>query len=129
MYPKGEIMKYKESEEMYLETILLLQKENPHLHAIDVASKLGYAKSSVSRAMGLLKKNGYIEIDELGHISFTKLGKEKAQNIYERHDIITNLLIKIGANESLAEENACRIEHVITDELFDILKSFVDKNK
>ena len=118
-------MKTHESEEMYLETILLLGKKNPGVHAIDVASELGYAKSSVSRAMGLLHRKGYIEINESDEIRLTETGRAKAADIYERHRVITALLMRMGADEALAEENACRIEHVITPELFAIMKKAV----
>ena len=121
-------MKTHESEEMYLETILLLKERNPSVHAIDIAGELGYAKSSVSRAVGLLLKRGYIEINEFDEISLTAAGLAKAKDIYERHQVITSLLMRMGADEQLAEENACRIEHVITAELFEIMKNFVKEN-
>ena len=118
-------MKTHESEEMYLETILLLREKSPSVHAIDVAGELGYAKSSVSRAMGLLHKKGYITVNENDEIILTASGRKKAADIYERHKVITALLVSMGADEALAEENACRIEHVITPELFEIMKSYV----
>ncbi len=117
-------MRTHESEEMYLETILLLQKEHPSVHAIDVASELGYAKSSVSRAMGLLAARGYIVVNDSDEIILTESGLKKASDIYERHRVITKLLMRLGADAELAEENACRIEHVISPELFEILKEF-----
>ncbi len=115
-------MRSHESEEMYLETILLLKSKHPAVHAIDIAGELGYAKSSVSRAVGLLHQRGYIELNELDEITLTEKGLEKASDIYERHRVITGLLMRLGADEQLAEENACRIEHVISPELFEILK-------
>ena len=118
-------MKTHESEEMYLETILLLRGKNPSVHAIDIASELGYAKSSVSRAVGLLQQRGFIAINEFDEITLTAEGLKKASDIYERHQVITDLLMRMGADEQLAEENACRIEHVITPELFEIMKNFV----
>lgn len=121
-------MKVRESEEMYLETIYVLSQKNAALHAIDVAGELGYAKSSVSRAVNLLSDKGYITIDKFGHIELTSVGASKAKDIYERHSVITELLIKVGADRALAEENACRIEHVISPELFDILKKYSLKN-
>ena len=121
-------MKTHESEEMYLETILLLRKKHPGVHAIDIAAELGYAKSSVSRAVGLLHKKGYIEIGENDEITLTQAGFEKASDVYERHRVITELLVRMGADEQLAEENACRIEHVITPELFGIMKKYVKGN-
>ncbi len=120
-------MKVKESEEMYLETILILHRRNANVHAIDIASNLGYAKSSVSRAVNLLEKKGYITIDKSGLISLTESGDAKANDIYDRHTVIARLLVKMGANAELAEDNACRIEHVITPELFTILKNFAQK--
>ena len=115
-------MKTHESEEMYLETILLLQEKHAGVHAIDVAGELGYAKSSVSRAMGLLQQKGFITVNENDEIHLTAEGMKKASEIYERHRVITELLMRMGADRELAEENACRIEHVISVELFEIMK-------
>ncbi len=119
-------MKYRESEETYLETIFILKKEKSDLHATDIATALNFSKPSVSRALGLLEKRGYIVRDNSGRIDFTESGKNRSTEIYERHSVITKLLIKLGASESLAEENACRIEHVICPELFEIVKNFVE---
>lgn len=118
-------MKTHESEEMYLETILLLSERGADVHAIDIAGELGYAKSSVSRAVGLLHKKGYIAIGPSDVITLTPEGHAKASDIYERHRVITDLLMGMGADERLAEENACRIEHVISPELFEIMKEYV----
>ena len=120
-------MKVHESEEMYLETILRLKDKQGGVHAIDIAGELGYAKSSVSRAVGLLHQRGYIAIDGNDEITLTSEGLAKATDVYDRHRVITQLLVRCGADEKLAEENACRIEHVISPELFDILKKFSDK--
>ena len=117
-------MKYKESEEMYLETILLLKRKTQNVRSIDIANELNYSRASVSRAVNLLKERGYILIEN-GLIDFTKKGKEKAQEIYERHETITKVLIKIGAPLDEAEDNACRIEHVITPELLEYFKKFI----
>ena len=122
-------MRTRESEEMYLETILLLKNKMGQVRSIDVVEELGYAKSSVSRAVNLLKKNGYIDIDGAGSINLTDAGKAKATDIFERHRVITELLCSIGANEAIAEENACRIEHVISPELFEIMKNFLENKK
>lgn len=119
-------MKTRESEEMYLETILLLREQKSAVHAIDIAGELGFSKPSVSRAVGLLEKNGYITRNVSGEILLTESGLKKATDIYERHRVITALLEKTGANKELAEENACRIEHVISVEMFEILKKFVE---
>ena len=119
-------MKYHESEEMYLETILLLTERLSTVRSIDIATELNYSRASVSRAMGLLQKKEYITIDN-GNIKFTDLGLSKAKDIFERHEIITDLLTKIGVSEELAEENACRIEHVISPELLVYFKKFLNK--
>ena len=119
-------MKYHESEEMYLETILLLTERQSEVRSIDIANELGYSRASVSRAVGLLQKKDYIVIDN-GYIKLTDLGLKKAQDIFERHEIITDLLLKIGVNEELAEENACRIEHVISPELLTYFKKFLKR--
>lgn len=123
------MIKYQESEEMYLETILLLKEKRTNVHAINIAEELGYSRPSVSRGVNLLVKKGYIVVDNSGVISFTDEGKLKAENIYARHRVITKLLEIAGANKELAEENACRIEHVITPELFDVIKIYVEKNR
>lgn len=120
-------MRTRESEEMYLETILLLKNKMGQVRSVDVVEELGYAKSSVSRAVNLLKKNGYVEIDATGNINLTDSGKAKAVDIFERHRVITELLCSIGADIAIAEENACRIEHVISKELFEIMKSYLEK--
>ena len=121
------IKRTRESEEMYLETILLLHREHANVRAVDVGEELGYAKSSVSRGVNLLKDKGYIEIDPAtGNITFTETGKKKAEGIYDRHRILTAALIKMGAEEYVAEENACRIEHVVSDEMMEVFKKFIE---
>ena len=116
----------RESEEMYLETILLLKSEHAQVRSVDVAERLRYVKSSVSRGVNLLKAKGYITIDRItGHIEFTAAGRAKAENIYHRHRVLTSALIKLGADADIAEENACRIEHVVTDELMKVFEKFV----
>ena len=120
------IKRTRESEEMYLETILLLHREHANVRAVDVGEELGYAKSSVSRGVNLLKDKGYIEIDPAtGNITFTEAGKKKAEGVYERHRVLTKALIKLGAEEHVAEENACRIEHVVSDELMAVHENFI----
>lgn len=119
-------MKYHESEEMYLETILLLIQRQKEVRSIDIANELSYSRASVSRAMGLLQKKEYIVINN-GLISLTDLGMKKAKDIFERHEIITDLLLKIGVDKDLAEENACRIEHVISPELLSYFKKYLEK--
>ena len=121
-------MRTRESEEMYLETILLLKQKSTNVHSVDVVGELNYAKSSVSRGMNLLVKNGYITMDRVtGVIEFTEKGRQTANNIYERHRVLTKALEKIGASAEMAEENACRIEHVISEEMFEIIKKFVNE--
>ena len=115
-------MKYHESQEMYLETILTLKNKISHVRSIDVANELNFSRPSVSRAIKLLQQSGYIIIGKDGEIIFSKEGEKRAKDILERHHVITKLLINLGANEDVAEDNACRIEHVITDELMEILK-------
>lgn len=122
-------MKTHESEEMYLETILLLKRRQASVRSIDIVEELGYAKSSVSRAVNLLVKKGYISIDGAGDIELSETGQRKASGVYERHRIITKALMSIGAERELAESNACRIEHVISDEMFEILKKYIESNE
>lgn len=119
-------MKYHESEEMYLETILLLTERQKEVRSIDIATELNYSRASVSRAMGLLQAKNYIEFEK-GRIKLTSLGLQKANDIFERHEIITDLLIKLGVDRDMAEDNACRIEHVISPELLVYFKEFLNK--
>ncbi len=119
-------MKYKESEEMYLETILLLKSKLDVVRSIDIANELNYSRASVSRAVNLLKAKEYINIEN-SIIEFTDLGYNKAKEIYERHEIITKVLIKMDVPKDLSEDNACRIEHVITPELLEYFKKFIEK--
>ena len=121
--------KTRESEEMYLETILLLTKSKAEVHSIDVAEELGYAKSSVSRGMNLLCQKGYLVMNGKGVLTLTPSGRKKAEDIYERHSVITDLLMYIGASRELAEEDACRIEHVVSPALFAQIKAFLQKTK
>lgn len=111
---------------MYLETILVLKGARPAVRSIDIAEKLGYAKSSVSRGVNLLQDRGYIKIGDDGFIDFTEKGEQKANLIYNRHNVLTKLLVELGADASVAEANACRIEHVIDDEVFELIKKHVE---
>ena len=111
-----------ESGEMYLETIHVLYKKNGHVRSVDVSEHMGYSKPSVSRAMGLLKEGGYITIDKEGFITLTDSGLEVAQKIYERHTILSTLLVALGVSPETAAEDACRIEHAISDESFEAIK-------
>ncbi len=112
-----------ESQEMYLETILKLKKSQEVVRAIDVVKKLGYSKPSVSRAMKLLVNEKLITIQR-GKIEFTQEGSEKAKAVLERHNALTKALVKIGLSKSEAEDNACRIEHVLTQEAFNKIKDY-----
>ncbi|MCR4704185.1 MAG: metal-dependent transcriptional regulator [Saccharofermentans sp.] len=111
-----------ESGEMYLETILVLSKKGAPVRSLDVANQLGFSKPSVSRAMGILKSGEYIKIDEQGYITLTDEGSKIAKKIYERHVVISELLMELGVDMKTAEEDACRIEHVISDKTFKALK-------
>lgn len=113
-----------ESGEMYLETILRLSEKKPTVRAIDIADFMNFSKPSVSRAVGLLKEDGFILIDDNGHISLTEKGKERATTIYERHKVISKILVQIGVSEEVADEDACRIEHYISDETFQAIKKY-----
>ena len=120
------VKRTRKSEEMYLETILLLHRAKANVRAVDVCDELGYVKSSVSRGVNLLKKKGYIAINAAtGDIEFTQTGREKAEGIYERHQTLTKALMKLGANPDLAEENACRIEHVVSDEMMSVFRNYI----
>ena len=115
-------MHLQESGEMYLETILVLTNKSPHVRAIDVGDYMGYSKPSVSRAMGLLKNGGYIKVDENGFITLLEPGREVAEMIYERHTLLTQFLTKLGVSPEVASEDACKLEHVISDESFQAIK-------
>ena len=119
-----------ESGEDYLETILLLKNKNGSVRSIDVARELGYTKASISRAMSILKKSDYIAIDAIGQILLTDKGLEKANEVYERHKLITNYLIMtLGVSEEIADQDACRIEHVISEQSFEKIKQLINQNK
>lgn len=111
-----------ESGQMYLEAIYVLLHEKEKIRSIDVGAYLGYSKPSVSRAVGLLKKDGYISVDEAGYITLEKNGKDLAEQMYERHTVISNMLVSLGVDIETATEDACRIEHVISDKSFEAVK-------
>ena len=117
-------MQLQESGEMYLESISRLKAEKGFVRAIDVCEYMGFSKPSVSRAMGLLKDGGYITVSKDGGIELTEAGKTVAQKVYERHVLLTSLLKTIGVSEQTAAEDACKIEHVISDETFEKLKEY-----
>ena len=116
-------MHLQESGEMYLETIYVLSQVSPTVRSIDVAEHMGYSKPSVSRAMGLLKQGGYVVSDEDGFLTLTDEGRKAAKNIFERHTVLTRFLTSLGVSAEIAAEDACKIEHVISQESFDALKS------
>ena len=120
-------MAIQESGEMYLESIYVLSQKSSAVRSIDVGEYMGYSKPSVSRAMGLLKKDEYIEIDRDGHITLTKKGLTVAQKIYERHTVLTELLVRLGVGREIASEDACKIEHAISDESFQAIQAHVKK--
>ena len=111
-----------ESGEMYLETIHVLYKKNGRVRSVDVSEHMGYSKPSVSRAVGLLKKGGYILVDKEGYITLTDCGLSVAEKIYERHTLLTNLLVRLGVRPEVAAEDACRLEHAISDDSFEAIK-------
>ncbi|MBO5952877.1 MAG: metal-dependent transcriptional regulator [Oscillospiraceae bacterium] len=116
-----------ESAEMYLETIYVLCKKSRSVRSIDVAEHMGYSKPSVSRAMGLLKQGGYLAVDQEGFLSLTPEGRSVAEKIFERHTILTRFLTALGVDASTASEDACKIEHVISDASFDAIKSSLEQ--
>ncbi len=121
-------MNIHESGEDYLETILKLQEKNGRVRSIDIARELQYSKPSVSRAMSILKERGLIEIEERA-ISLTEDGKEIAENIYSRHQFLQRFLEDLGVDEQTAEEDACRMEHVLSEESYQRLKQFIEMHR
>ena len=116
-----------ESGQMYLEAVYVLLKKNENIRAIDIGSYLGYSKPSVSRAVGILKKEGYITTSAEGHIMLTAAGEAVAAQLYERHTILADMLVVLGVSEKTATEDACRIEHVISEERFAAIKRHLEK--
>ena len=111
-----------ESGQMYLEAIYVLSQKSNKIRAIDVGAYLGYTKPSVSRAIGILKKGEYIAVDADGYITLSPAGKQLAEQLYERHTVLSNMLMILGVDEKTATEDACRIEHVISEQSFDAVK-------
>ena len=122
-------MQLQESGEMYLESISRLKETKGFVRAVDVCEYMGFSKPSVSRAMGLLKDGGYITVAKDGGIELTDQGKIVAQKVYERHVLLTTLLKSIGVRDEVATEDACKIEHVISDETFEKLKEYFNKGE
>lgn len=118
-------VKIQESAEMYLETILILSKKSAHVRSIDICEHMGFSKPSVSRAVSLLKNGGYVIADKDGYLSLTDEGREIAEKIYERHNILTVLLTRLGVSEQIASQDACKLEHVLSDESMDAIKRFI----
>lgn len=119
-------MHLQESGEMYLETIYILSKKS-NVRSIDVGDYMGYSKPSVSRAVGILKKGGFLEMDSSGYLSLTDAGLEIASKIYERHTKLTEFLVRLGVDEKTAAEDACKMEHNISDETFEAIKRHAEE--
>ena len=119
-------MKLLESGQMYLETIYVLSKEKTAVHSIDISEHMGYSKPSVSRAIGILKNGGYVEMAEDGSLTLTEAGISVAEKIYERHTILTEFLVRLGVDRETAAEDACKMEHDISDVSLQALKKFIE---
>lgn len=117
-----------ESAEMYLETIYELSQKLSSVRSIDVAETMGYSKPSVSRAVGLLKQGGYLIMDKDGFLTLTDAGEEIAKKIFERHTVLSQMLMMLGVSKETAAEDACKIEHVISDETFEAIKNHQRNN-
>ena len=122
-------MALQESGEMYLETILVLSRTMPAVRSVDISEHMGYSKPSVSRAVGLLKSGNYITIDEDGHITLTPEGQEIAEKILDRHTLLTQMLVRMGVSQETATADACKMEHVISDETFEAIKNHVEAHE
>ena len=118
-------MRLQESGEMYLESIYVLSRKGSNVRSVDISEYMGYSKPSVSRAVSLLKSGGYIVMDEDNFIHLTDTGLEIAEKIYERHTVLTAMLVRMGVSEETASEDACRMEHAISDETFEAIKAHV----
>lgn len=118
-------MQLQESGEMYLETILVLSQKKPAVRAIDIVEYRQFSKPSVSRALGLLKAGGFVTVEENGHIRLTEAGRAVAEKIYTRHTVLTKVLTSLGVPEAVAAADACKMEHVISDETFEALQTHI----
>jgi Mn-dependent DtxR family transcriptional regulator len=118
-----------ESGEMYLETILILKGKKDTVRAIDVAEDMGFSKPSVSRGLSILKEENCITVDDKGSITLTRKGSQIAKKIYERHVVLSDMLISLGVDKKTALEDACRVEHVISDKSFAAIKKYIAENK
>ena len=115
-----------ESGEMYLETIHVLLEKNQAVRSVDISEYMGYSKPSVSRAVGLLKKGGYILVDKDGYITLTDAGRKVAEKIYERHTVLSGLLTQLGVDPAIAAEDACRLDHAMRDASFEAIKKYLE---
>ena len=120
-------MVLQESGENYLETILILNTRMDRVRSIDVANELGYSKPSISRAMSILKQNGYVTVDGAGGLHLTDEGMKIASTIYERHQVLSQALIALGVDADTAVQDACRIEHIISQKSFDLIKAHIER--
>lgn len=120
-------MSLQESGEMYLETIYILQKKTDAVRSLDVAEYMGFSKPSVSRAVGILKSGGFINVDKSGFLTLTESGSKIARKIFERHTLISKFLVSLGVDEETAAEDACKMEHYISDESFNAIKRHIEK--
>ncbi len=121
-------MRLQESGEMYLETILILSEKLEHVRSLDVAEYMGFSKPSISRAVGLLKSAGYLLMDPAGFLTLTDLGRTVAEKIYERHTTLAKFFMAIGVDEKTAQEDACKVEHYISDTTFARIKAFAQQD-
>ena len=122
-------MQIHQSAEDYLETILMLNQRMGKVRSIDVVNELGFTKASVSIAMKKLRENGYVAVDGEGNLTLLEPGREIAERIYDRHRLLTRFFVQLGVDEAIAAEDACRVEHVISDETFDAVKRHVEMKK
>lgn len=122
-------MQLQESGEMYLETIHILSQRGKGVRAVDVAEYMGFSKPSVSRAVGLLRSGGYLELDENGYLVLTEEGRRVADRTYERHLFLTDFFVSIGVDKEIAARDACKIEHDISDETFQAMKRYVKEQR
>ena len=122
-------MHLQESGEMYLESIYVLSRKNNNVRSIDVVEYMGFSKPSVSRAVGLLKKGGFLTVDKNGYLSLTEEGLSVAENIYNRHNILTEFLVKLGVDREIASQDACKMEHDISNETLNAIKKFTKKEE
>ena len=122
-------MHLQESGEMYLETIYVLSKTGKPVRAVDVGEHMGFSKPRVSRAIGLLKQGGYVVTDEDGYLRLTETGRVAAEKTYERHTILTELVVRLGVDPATASEDACKVEHDLSDETFLAIKAYVESLK